>query len=294
MNKLTIATIQYGLSALHSEEQFWSRLENKIRESVDRGAELIVFPEYLTAHLLSLEPIMTHDEACIYLADRTKAYKHFFERCSREWNVTILGGTHICREGSGFVNKAFIFFPNGRIETQNKLHLTPEERNRWALTEGARLKVIETPWGRIAMLTCYDIEFPELGRLAAVNGVEVILCPSYTDNEFGYNRVRHCAQARAIENQLFVVLAGIVGTLTEERPQVDQGYCQAGVFTPCDFPFTSDGIVQAGEMNEDMIVIAEINLYLLRDNHKHGIVSPFYDRRQAQYEIEVEEAVSRD
>lgn len=283
MKTLIVATVQYGLTDIKTEEQFWVGITVKAREAVENGADLIVFPEYVTAHLLSLKPLMVHEEACKYLDSYTASYIHFFERCSRELNVTILAGTHICRENEGYVNKAFLFFPDGRLETQNKLHLTSEERNRWSLTGGDKLNVFETVWGRISILTCYDIEFPELARLAAVSGAVLILCPSYTDTAFGYHRVRHCCQARAIENQLFVVLSGLVGSLPEGLPQVDQGYCQAGVFAPCDFPFNEEGVVQVGETNRDMVVIAAVELDMLQVNRVSGVVSPFYDRRPELY-----------
>lgn len=293
MTKLTIATTQYGLTDIHSEEQFWTDIERKIHDAAEQGAEMIVFPEYMTAHLLSLEPSMLHDEACYYLDRKTEEYVRFFGRLSREWKIAILAGTHICRaedeeaaDGGEYVNKAFLFFPDGRIETQCKVHLTPEEQIRWPLASGSDLNVFETEWGKMAILTCYDIEFPEIARAAALRGVEMILCPSYTDSAHGYYRVRHCAQARAIENQLYVVLSGLVGALSEDRPQVDSGHCQAGVFTPCDTPFAADGIIQVGELNEDMTIIAEIDFRQLRENRERGAVAPFYDRRPDVYENE--------
>lgn len=292
MNTLTIATVQYGLSNTLTIQLFWTRLTAKIREAAELGAELIIFPEYMTAHLLSFEPIMSHEEACRHLDSYTEEYIEFFQRCSREWDIIIVGGSHICREKNGFVNKAFLFFPDGRIETQNKLHLTPEEQNLWSLVEGDTLHVFETKWGLVCLLTCYDIEFPELARIAAQRGVELILCPSYTDTSYGYHRVRHCCQARAIENQLFVALSGMVGRLPLVRPQVDQGYCQAGVFSPCDIPFNDQGVIEVGEPNRDMIVFAVLDFAKLRLNRMHGVVAPFYNRRPALYEKEVQKMVA--
>jgi len=310
MKKLTIATTQYGLADISSEEQFWNGLADKVRAAAEQGAGMIVFPEYLTAHLLSLEPPMLHDEACAYLERKTEEYTRFFGDLSRKTGIAILAGTHTCRaeaDGAGageagadeggeikagleekeYVNRAFLFFPDGRIECQNKVHLTPEEQIRWPLVAGDGLNVFETEWGKMAILTCYDVEFPELARAAALCGVETILCPSYTDSAYGYHRVRHCAQARAVENQLFVVLSGLVGALSEDRPQVDTGFCQAGVFAPCDFPFEPDGIVRAGETNLDMTVLAELDFHLLRENRARGAVAPFYDRRPELYEREL-------
>jgi predicted amidohydrolase len=294
MTSLTIATTQYGLSSLQSEDHFWTRITSKIREAAEAGAELILFPEYMTTHLLSLQEIMTHDEACLFLDSFTEEYLHFFQQQSKDWNIVILGGTHICREDQGYVNRAHLFFPDGRMETQDKLQLTPEEQKIWPLLPGEDLHVFDTKWGLVSILTCYDIEFPELARAAADRGVKLILCPSYTDSSFGYHRVRYCVQARAIENQLFVALSGIVGELAEGRPQVDRGYSQAGVFTPCDRPFTVDGILQVGESNQDMTVLAYVDFAELHENREHGAVAPFYDRRPALYEKEFQKLIVKE
>ncbi|MFC4598281.1 carbon-nitrogen hydrolase family protein [Cohnella hongkongensis] len=315
MTKLTVAAAQYGLTDIRNEEQFWTRLADKTRDAAERGAELIVFPEYTTTHLLSLEPPMSHEEACAYLDRRTGEYMRFFGALSRETGIAILAGTHVCKgngekegaglsdldgEGAGagagevmddgprgFVNRAFLFFPDGRVEGQSKIHLTPEEQRHWPLAPGTGLNVFDTPWGKTAILICYDVEFPELARAAALQGAETILCPSYTDSAFGYYRVRHCSQARAVENQLFVVLSGLVGALSEERPQVDAGYSQAGAFAPCDYPFVPDGVLAAGETNVDASVIAELDYDLLRENRTRGGVAPFYDRKPDVYEREL-------
>lgn len=287
MKTLTIATTQYGLADLRTKEEFWTGLATRVRDAAEQGASLIAFPEYMTAHLLSLEPSMLHDEACDFLNGLTNKYIEFFTELSREYDIAILAGTHIClKEEDKYFNKAFLFFPDGRVETQCKLHLTPEEQIRWPLVAGDELNVFDTEWGKLAILTCYDIEFPELARAAALRGAELLLCPSYTDSSFGYHRVRHCAQARAIENQLFVVLSGLVGALSEDRPQVDMAFCQAGVFTPCDVPFAADGILQIGETNENMTVLAELDFHRLRENRERGAVAPFFDRRPDLYEHE--------
>jgi predicted amidohydrolase len=287
MTKLTIASIQYGLVEIHSVEQFWDGLAAKIKEAVAQGVDLLIFPEYVTAHLLSLVPVIGYPEACRYLDSFTSTYRDFFKTSSRETNMVILGGTTIIKEQDGYVNQASLFFPDGHIAVQNKLHLTPEEQLRWNLLEGDELHVFDTRWGKCSILTCYDIEFPELARIAAEKGAELILCPSYTDTAAGYYRVRNCSQARAIENQVFVALSGIVGALKEDRQQIDKGYCQAGIFSPCDTPFPDHGVIQAGEPNEDTMIVATVDFSMLHENRARGVVAPFYNRRPDLYEKEI-------
>ncbi|MFC5471019.1 carbon-nitrogen hydrolase family protein [Cohnella suwonensis] len=288
--KLKIATTQYGLDDIGSESRFWTRIEEKTKEAAGAGAGLIVFPEYMTAHLLSLVPSMSHEGACGYLADRTDEYARFFAALSAETGIAILAGTHVARVDGGYANRAYLFFPDGRIERQDKVHLTPEEQNHWPLIAGEELNVFDTAWGKTTILICYDIEFPELARAAAVRGAELLLCPSYTETAFGYYRVRYCAQARAVENQLFVALSGLAGELTEERPQIDRAYSLAGTFAPCDYPFVPDGVLALGESSEDATVLAEVDFELLRENRERGAVAPFFDRRPELYERELRKA----
>ncbi|WP_044642067.1 carbon-nitrogen hydrolase family protein [Risungbinella massiliensis] len=279
-----VATTQYELQPLLSIEEFWHNIEVDIQEAAHSEADLIVFPEYLTAHLLALEPLMTHEQACQYLNSFTEQYLTFFTEKSKQYQLMILAGTHIHHmAGKGFINEAFLFFPDGTFRTQPKVHLTPEEQKLWKLAPGEEVEVIDTPIGRVAILTCYDIEFPELSRIVTDLGAELILCPSYTDTIAGYYRVRHCAQARAIENQRFVVLSGIVGELPH-IPQIDTGYCRAGVFSPCDHPFPADGVIAIGEGEENRLVIAELQMDELRQNWELGQVAPFRDRKPELYD----------
>lgn len=284
-----IAAVQYGIGPLRSENEFWNRLRRHIAKAQTEGAKLIVFPEYLTGHLLSLASPMNNEQACEYLHRFTDEYKTRFAKMSRETGMTILGGTHIHREGApvvssaySYYNEAFLFYPEGRIESYKKIHLTPEEQRAWPLLAGDRYAVHDTEIGRVAIQICYDIEFPEGSRIVADMGAEVILCPSYTDAAAGYWRVRNCSQARAIENQLYVALSGLVGHMPGVE-QVDTGYSQAGIFAPCDRPFPDNGILAVGSSNRNGIVCASADLNLLAQNRSQGAVAPLYDRRPGLY-----------
>src|SRR5690554_2249040 len=131
MTTLTIAVAQYGLTHIESVNQFWDGIAAKLEDAASQHADLFVLPEYTTLHLLSLVPSMHYVEACEYLDRFTVAYEQFFASYSKKLNMIILAGTHIQRGVEGSVNQAGLFFPDGRKETQNKIHLTPEEKIRW-------------------------------------------------------------------------------------------------------------------------------------------------------------------
>lgn len=295
MRSTRISAVQYGLSRLRSEQSFWSGVSRHLEQAKNDQAGLIVFPEYVTGHLLSLAPPMTNEEACEYMHGFTDQYMTRFTKLSRETGMMILAGTHIHREGVPlqsqrvYYNEAFLFFPDGRIESHKKVHLTPEEQRAWPLAAGDCFDVFDTEIGKIGIQICYDIEFPEGTRILAERGAEIVLCPSYTDAEAGYWRVRNCSQARAIENQLYVALSGLVGTMPGVE-QVDAGYCQAGVFAPCDRPFPPAGILAVGKTNKNGIATAAADLALLAENRANGGVAPFYDRRPELYAANVPSA----
>jgi predicted amidohydrolase len=120
------------------------------------------------------------------------------------------------------------------------------------------------------------VEFPELARAAAREGVSVLIVPSCTDDRQGFQRVRYCAHARAIENQMYVVHSSTVGSLPMV-PAVSLNYGQASILTPSDFPFSRDGILAEGLPNQETMVIGELNLETLIESRETGTVLPLRD-----------------
>ncbi|MEW8986624.1 MAG: carbon-nitrogen hydrolase family protein, partial [Bacillus sp. (in: firmicutes)] len=216
------------------------------------------------------------------LPEFTDQYLALFTKLAKQTGMHIIGGTHVLREGEKLYNVAHLFYPDGKIARQAKLHITPTEIKEWNMTKGESLSVFETEKGTIAMLTCYDIEFPEIVRMAKAKGADVIFCPSCTDDRHGFHRVRYTSHARAIENQVFVVTTGTVGAL----PKVDfmrANFGQAVVITPNDIPFPPAGLLVEGEINQDMIVTADLHLDLLYKVRESGSVTTWRDRRTDLY-----------
>ena len=142
----------------------------------------------------------------------------------------------------------------------------------------------DTDAGRIGILICYDCEFPELARLLSDEGMQILFVPFLTDTENGYNRVRLCAQARAIENECYVAIAGCVGNLPKVA-HMDIQYARSGVFSPCDFSFPVDGVVTQAVPNSEMTLVADVSLDLLKKLHHNGSVHNLRDRRTDLYEL---------
>jgi predicted amidohydrolase len=174
-----------------------------------------------------------------------------------------------------------LFTPSGEVHTQDKIHRTRWEKEKWATDHGDVLKVFHTPHGKIAILICYDIEFPELARRVAEEGAEIVFVPSCTDDRQGFLRVRYCCHARAIENQIYVAMTSTVGNLPVAGLRLHYG--QASIITPSDFPFARDGIAAEGVINEEQIVVADVDLALLDENRLKGTTIPLLDKRTEFY-----------
>ncbi len=172
-----------------------------------------------------------------------------FKGLAKSTRMHLIGGTHIIEEEGRFYNTAFLFYPDGRVGEQREIHITPSEVKEWNMGAGDDLHVFDTEKGRIAILVCYDMEIPEIVLMAKARGADVIFCPSCTDDRHGFHRVRYSCHARTIENQVYVVVTGTVGSL----PTVDfmrGNFGQAAVLTPNDAPFPPRGILAEGEVNQ--------------------------------------------
>lgn len=177
-----------------------------------------------------------------------------------------------------------IFKPDGSHVSQPKLHITPSEKTWWGITGGDSLIVLQTPKAKIGVLICYDVEFPEAARYLADRGVEILFIPYCTDNRQGYLRVSLCAAARAIENQIYVATAGVVGNLPDV-PAMDIHYGRAAVFTPSDFEFARDGIQAEADPNVETMLVTDLDVSDLYRSRLNGSVTPVTDRRTDLFEF---------
>ena len=280
MNRARIAALQYYVRPIQDFAQFRDQIASLVQTAADYDCDLVVFPEYFTVQLLTLGDIRRPmDEQIRALATRVPDYIEVFEQLSRSCGIHVIGGS-IATADPGDANKvyndSYIFAPDGTHASQGKLNMTRFEKEVWRVSPRDTLSLFETSLGKIAINICYDVEFPEVGRAAAHAGADILVVPSFTDDRQGFVRVRYCAQARAIENQMFVVNAATVGSLPSV-PAVSLNYGQASILTPSDFPFSRDGIMAEGIPNQETMVIGELALDVLRRNRLHGTVRPLRD-----------------
>lgn len=280
-----ICVVQYQMRPISCWEDFAHQCEYFVDVASGYQADFCLFPELLTNQLLSFMHEKDPALAVRRVAQYTPQYLDLFADLAVRYNINIVGGTHYTLEGEDLYNIAYLFQRSGHIDRQYKLHVTPDERLWWGVQGGQEVQVFDTDRGRVAIQICYDVEFPEVSRLAVEAGARLLFVPFCTAERQGYLRVRTCAQARCIENQVYTAIAGTVGNLPFAE-NMDIQYAQSGIFTPSDFEFSRDGIAAECTPNIETVVIKDVDLELLERHRVRGSVQNWRDRRLDLYRVE--------
>lgn len=281
-----IAAVQYLLRQIDDWDGFEKQVRFVMQAAGDYKPNFVLLPEIFTTQLLSFMDSTDIHSAVRRMHEFTPRYLELMREQARRWKVFLVGGTHPTLREGRLYNTAYLFTPDGGVYAQDKIHRTRWERERWDTDHGDQLHLFQTPYGKIAILICYDIEFPELARMVSEAEADILFVPSCTDDRQGFLRVRYCCHARAIENQVYVAMTSTVGSLPVEGLGVHYG--QASIISPSDFPFARDGIAAEGTPNMEQIVVADVNLENLLKNRINGTTIPLYDKRKDIYNRPVE------
>lgn len=279
--RVRIAAVQYKLRHIDDWEGFAAQVNFVLNAAADYQPQFVLLPEIFTTQILSFKANDDVPSAVRELTGYTERYIDLLRTQAIKHGYFLIGGSHPNVRDGKLLNTAFLFAPNGEVHTQDKIHRTRWEKEKWNTDHGDVLKVFHTQHAKIAVLICYDIEFPEMARRVAEEGAEIIFVPSCTDDRQGFLRVRYCCHARAIENQVYVVMTSTVGNLPVAGLRLHYG--QAAIITPSDFPFARDGIAAEGVINEEQIVVADVDLALLDENRLKGTTIPLLDKRNDIY-----------
>ncbi|WP_339228955.1 carbon-nitrogen hydrolase family protein [Aeribacillus sp. FSL K6-2833] len=279
MRKVTISACQFRVERTKSFDDFKNQVVELI-EQVPQQSDYVIFPELFTVGLLTSFPNSEKLTArdLILIDKYTDDYKQPFIELAVEKKQVIIGGSHLERRDDKYYNIAYIFKPDGTYIEHKKTHIFPSESD-WKTSEGDELAVFEIGPAKIALAVCYEAEIPEISRIYSINGAEIIFCPSYTFTEHGFWRVRHCAQARCIENQVYFVHCPTVG---EPGTPLPNGFGRASILSPCDSAWSPNGIVSEGETNKNMVVTGTVDIDELYVNRKTGAATTFVDRTRRE------------
>ena len=279
-----VGLVQWQMRPYKSIKDVFEQVEFFVDAVSDYKSDFVLFPEYFNAPLMAKFNDKSESEAIRELAQYTDEIRRRFIDLAISYNINIITGSMPQLREDGLYNVGFLCRRDGSYETYEKIHITPDEAKSWGLSGGKRVQTFETDCAKIGILICYDVEFPELSRIMADQGMQILFVPYLTDTQNAYSRVKVCAHARAIENECFVVIAGSVGNLPRVH-NMDIQYAQSGVFTPCDFAFPTDGMRAEATPNTEMILVSDVDLDLLNELHTYGSVRNLKDRRHDLYEV---------
>jgi predicted amidohydrolase len=277
---IKIATAQYDISFLESWQQYQIKAEHWVADAVEQDAKILLFPEYASMELASLFGKEIYSSLSKQLAAMQSLhddYLDLYRTLAQKYQAIIQSGTFPVKlEDGAYRNRAYLFMPDGGVDYQDKLMMTRFENEQWLIQKGETLRYFDTEYGRIAINICYDSEFPMLARKQVEAGANLILVPSCTDTLAGYHRVKIGCQARALENQCYVVQSPLVGNAPWSEA-VDVNIGAAAIYTPVDRGFPDNGILAIGELNAVQWVFAEISLSACGTVREQGQVFNYRD-----------------
>ncbi len=279
-----LGLIQWQMRTYKNIDDLMQQAEYFVDAVSGYRSDFALFPEFFNAPLMAENNHLAEADAIRELARFTETIVERFSKLAISYNINIITGSMPELKDGLLYNAGYLCKRDGNIERFEKIHATPDEVKVWGMQGGDSIKAFDTDCGKIGILICYDIEFPELGRILSDEGMDILFVPFLTDTQNGYSRVRNCAQARAIENECYVAIAGCVGNLPRVHNMNIQ-YAQSMVITPCDFAFPVNGIKAEATPNTEMILISDVDISLLRELHQFGSVNNLQNRRLDLYSV---------
>lgn len=283
---IRIGLVQWQMRLFDNIEAFYEQVEFFVDAVSGYNSDFIMFPEYFHTPLLQPYNHLPEKEAMEMLADFTDEIVKKIQQFAVSYNVNIISGSMPVKENGKLYNATYLCHRNGLTEDYRKIHITPNEQRYYGMTGGDKIGVFDTDCGKVGILICYDVEFPELSRIYADQGMQILFVPFLTDTQNGYTRVRRCAQARAIENECYVAIAGCVGNLPKVN-NMDIQFAQSAVFTPSDFAFPTNAVKAETTPNTEMMLVVDVDLHHLDELHHFGTVKILKDRRKDLYQVKL-------
>ncbi len=287
MTTVRLAAAAYPIDFLPDWAAYQAKLSAWVADAAGQEASVLVFPEYAALELVALLPPELHHDVLALRPALQALLPQFLalhSQLARQHGVGIVAGSLpvalSTAQAGGFVNRAYVFGPDGHYSHQDKLMMTRFEAEEWHISPGSGLRVFDLGGVRYGIVICYDSEFPLMSRQLAEAGAEVLLIPSFTGAKRGYTRVRVGSMARALENQVYAVHAPLIADAAWTYA-VEDAVGMAGVYTPPDNGLPEDGVLAQGGWNEPGWLVADLDLSLTRHVRADGHVLNWRDRVDA-------------
>ena len=291
--QVRLGLVQWQMRLYEGLDDLFQQVEYFVDALAAYRADFALFPELFHGPLMAETNELSEIDAIRKLSQFSDEILARFTKLAVKYHLNIITGSMpVVGDDGHLLNVGYLCRRNGTVERYEKIHVTPNEAKYWALRGGSRLQTFDTDCGPVGVLICYDSEFPELARLLADQGMNILFIPFLTDTQTAYSRVRHCAQARAIENECYVAIAGSVGNLPRVK-NMDIQYAQSAVLTPCDFAFPNTGVKSEATPNTEMILVTDVDLGILDRLRHSGSVQNLRNRRPDVYQLSAAELMPK-
>ncbi|MGL5261189.1 MAG: GNAT family N-acetyltransferase, partial [Bacteroides sp.] len=193
-----VGAVQWQMRNYRGLSELFEQVDFFVDSVAAYNCDFVIFPEYFNAPLLSQFNDLSESESIRKLAEYTDEIRDHFIRQAINHNINIITGSMPYKNSKQdkLLNVGFLCRRDGSYEMYEKIHVTPDEVKSWGLSGGSHIQTYETDCARIGVLICYDTEFPELSRILAEEGMQILFVPFMTDTQNAYARVRICSQAR--------------------------------------------------------------------------------------------------
>jgi predicted amidohydrolase len=273
-----LALAAFGVSPPPNLNAFINRIDQLAAQAALAGADLLALPEY-TAMVLAGAFVQTPDIQAELQAVTSHAEQllEAYTKIAARHGLYILAGTLPVKNTDGKIrNHAPFCSPTGQMLLQDKQFMTRFEAEEWGISSGEPPKIFETTLGPIGISICYDAEFPLHVRAQVAAGAKLILIPTCTDTQAGFNRVSLSARARALENQCFTAVIPLVGTAPWSA-SIDTNTGHSAIYGPCDHGFAPHGIIAQSTPNEPGLLITTLDFATIDTVRREGAVLNHHD-----------------
>lgn len=268
-HSLDVALCQYGFDGVDSIDGLTERAETLFERA--GVADVYVLPE-----LFAVDAVTPTAGALPTLAESEfDALRAWCRRQAEHRNAAVIAGSAYVEIDGTIRNRSPIATPDGEVVTYDKIRPIPQERSDGVAPGEKRPPLIRYGGTEIGVLICYDVEFPSIARSLVDRGAELLVVPSWTATEAGYQRVRRCAAARAVENQVYVAQVCLVGSRPKES--IDGGTGRSALFAPCDDVVGADGTRLSLSRDRHAAATTAADLGRLRTARTSASVRPYTD-----------------
>lgn len=280
---VTIASAQYPISTHSSFDNWVIHTERWVANAVEKGAQLLLFPEYGAMELVSIFNQTIQEDLRSQVIELNALKDDFcrtFSNLAIKYNTIIIAPSLPILDNGRRINRVFVFSPKGLAGHQDKFFMTRFENEEWGIESGEKiLSVFEAPWGSFGIQICYDVEFSLGSQLLSNAGASLILAPSCTETLRGATRVHIGARARALENQIYTVVSQTVGNASWS-PAVDINYGFAAFYSTPDNDLPEEGVISTMSPQQEGWLIEKLDLTKIEAVRQNGQVFNYKDQQQ--------------